>query len=53
MLEQTGRAGLQETQETGIRRVMRTVNPEVPGYAFWPIIFGVGGVFALVVLGGF
>jgi hypothetical protein len=42
----------QENQETGLR-VIRTVDPEVPGYVFWPIIFGMGAIFAPVVLGGF
>ena len=53
MLEQTAREAFQENQETGFGRVIRTVDPEVPGYVFWPIIFGAGVIFALVVLGGF
>jgi hypothetical protein len=40
MLEQTAREAFQENQETGFGRVIRTVDPEVPGYVFWPIIFG-------------
>jgi hypothetical protein len=51
MLEQTARD--QKNQETRFGRVIRTVDPEVPSYVFWPIIFGVGVIFALVVLGGF
>ena len=44
MLKRTPPEVLQE-QETGFRRVMRTFDPEVPGYVFWPIIFGVGVIF--------
>jgi hypothetical protein len=32
---------------------IRTFDPDVPGYVFWPIIFGVGAIFGLVVLAGF
>jgi hypothetical protein len=53
MLEKTARAELQEKQETGFGRFIRTFDPDVPGYVFWPIIFGVGAIFGLVVLGGF
>ena len=53
MLEQTAREAFQENQETGFGRVIRTVDPEVPGYVFWPIIFGGGAIFGLAVLAGF
>jgi hypothetical protein len=53
MLEQTARKQLQEKQETGIGKIIRTFDPDVPGYVFWPVIFGVGGIFGLVVLLGF
>ena len=53
MLDQTAREAFQENQETGFGRVVRTVDPEVPGYVFWPVIFGVGAIFGLVVLAGF
>jgi exonuclease III len=53
LLEQTAREAFQENQETGFGRVVRTVDPEVPGYVFWPTIFGVGAICGLVVLGGF
>jgi len=53
MLEKTARAEFQEKQETGFGRLIRTFDPDVPGYVFWPIIFGVGAIFGLVVLGGF
>ena len=47
MLKRTPPEVLQEQeQETGFRRVMRTFDPEVPGYVFWPIIFGVGVIFS-------
>jgi hypothetical protein len=42
MLQRTPRDALQENQETGFRRIIRTFDPEVPGYFFWPIIFGGG-----------
>ena len=53
MLEQTAREAFQENQETGFGRVIRTVDPEVPGYVFWPIIFGVAVIFQQAVLRGF
>jgi hypothetical protein len=45
MLQKTPDAVLQRTpeqahQEDGLRRIIRTFDPEVPGYVFWPIIFG-------------
>ena len=54
MLKRTPPEVLQEQeQETGFRRVMRTFDPEVPGYVFWPIIFGVAVIFQQVVIRGF
>ena len=53
MQEQTVPEAFQETQETGVGRVIRTFDPDVPGYVSWPIIFGVGAIFGLVVLLGF
>ena len=53
MLKRTPPEALQEAQERGIRRFIRTFDPDVPGYVFWPIIFGVGVIFAVVVLRGF
>ena len=44
---------LQKSQKSSFRSLIGTFDPEVPGYVFWPIIFGVGAIFALVVLGGF
>ena len=41
MLQRTPRDALQENQETGFRRIIRTFDPEVPGYFFWPINFRV------------
>ena len=40
-------------REEVFRRFIRTFDPDVPGYVFWPIIFGVGVIFAVVVLRGF
>ena len=53
MLEQTAREEFQENQETGIGKVISTFDPDVPGYVFWPIIFGVAVIFAVMVLRGF
>ena len=53
MLKRTPPEALQEDQENSFRRLIRTFDPEVPGYVFWPIIFGVGAIFGLVVLRGF
>ena len=53
MLKRTPPEALQEAQESGFRRFIRTFDPDVPGYVFWPIIFGVGAIFGLVVLRGF
>ena len=44
MLKRTDDA-LQANQETSFRRLIRTFDPEVPGYFFWPIIFGVAVIF--------
>ena len=30
----------QAHQEKGLRKAIRTVNPEVPGRRFWPVMFG-------------
>ena len=40
----------QENKETGFRRIIRTFDPEVPGYFFWPIIFGVAAILQQVVI---
>ena len=53
MLKRTPPEALQESQESSFGRLIRTFDPDVPGYVFWPVIFGVGAIFALVVLGGF
>ena len=52
MLKRTDDA-FQANQETGFRRLIRTFDPEVPGYVFWPIIFGVAVIFQQAVLRGF
>lgn len=49
MLKRTDDA-LQANQETRFRRLIRTFYPEVPGYFFWPIIFGVAVIFQQAVL---
>jgi hypothetical protein len=49
MLKRTDDA-LQANQETRFRRLIRTFDPEVPGYFFWPIIFGVAVIFQQAVL---
>ena len=53
MLKRTPPEALQEDQESSFRRFIRTVDPEVPGYVFWPIIFGVAVIFQQTVLRGF
>ena len=40
MLELTARDALQENQETGIRRIIRTFDPDIPGYVFWLVMLG-------------
>ena len=52
MLKRTPPEAFQEGQETSFRRLIRTFDPDVPGYVFWPIIFGVGAIFGLMVLLG-
>ncbi len=42
MLKRTPLEALQEDQESSFRRLIRTFDPDVPGYVLWPIIF-VGG----------
>ena len=55
MLKRTPPEALQEDQEqeSGFRRLIRTFDPEVPGYVFWPVLFGVGVIFQQAVLRGF
>jgi len=48
MLQRTQGQAHQENQETGVRRIIRTFNPEVPGYVFWPIIFGTAAILAVL-----
>jgi hypothetical protein len=50
MLQRTPRQALQENQETGVRRIIRTFDPEVPGYVFWPIIFGMAAALQQLVI---
>ena len=38
MQEQTAPEAFQETQETGVGRVIRTFDPDVPGYVFWLVM---------------
>jgi hypothetical protein len=52
MLKRTDEA-LQANRETSFRRLIRTFDPEVPGYVFWPIIFGVAVIFQQAVRRGF
>jgi hypothetical protein len=40
MLQRTPPQAHLENQETGVRRIIRTFDPEVPGYIFWPICSG-------------
>jgi membrane protein insertase Oxa1/YidC/SpoIIIJ len=44
------RTAPETSQETGFRRIIRTFDPEVPGYVFWPIIFGVAAAFQQLVI---
>ena len=46
MLKRTDNA----PQETGIRRIIRTFDPDVPGYVFWLVMLGLIG-FQLLVVG--
>ena len=50
MLQRTPPQAHQENQETGVRRIIRTFDPEVPGYVFWPIIFGTAAILQQLVL---
>jgi hypothetical protein len=50
MLQRTQPQAHQENQETAVRRIIRTFNPEVPGYVFWPIIFGTAVILQQLVL---
>ena len=52
MLKRTPPEALQEDQESSFRRLIRTFDPDVPGYVFGHI-FGVGAIFGLMVLLGF
>jgi hypothetical protein len=45
--------GIPREPRDGLRKIIRTFDPDVPGCVFWPIIFGVGAIFGLVVLLGF
>ena len=40
----------QAHQEKGLRKVIRTVNPEVPGYVFWPVMFGMAATLQQLVI---
>jgi hypothetical protein len=37
-------------QEKGLRRVIKTLNPEVPGYVFWPVMFGMAATLQQLVI---
>ena len=51
MLQRTPRQALQENQEdTGVRNLIRTFDPEIPGYVFWPIIFGMAAALQQLVI---
>jgi len=41
---------LQRTEENGIIRTLKTFNPEVSGWVFWPVIFGVAVILQLIVI---
>ena len=41
---------LQRTEENGIIRTLKTFNPEVSGWVFWPVIFGVAVILQLMVI---
>ena len=38
MLERTARDAPQGNQKTGIRGIIKTFDPEVPGYVFWLVM---------------
>ena len=50
MLQRTQGQAYQENQETGVGRIIRTFDPEVPGYVFWPIMFGTAAILQQLVL---
>ena len=50
MLQRTQGQAYQESQETGVGRIIRTFDPEVPGYVFWPIMFGTAAILQQLVL---
>ena len=50
MLKRTDDALQERTKRASFRRLIRTFDPEVPGYFFWPIIFGVAVIFQQAVL---
>jgi hypothetical protein len=41
---------LQRTDENGIIRTLKTFNPEVSGWVFWPVIFGLAVILQLMVI---
>jgi hypothetical protein len=41
---------LQRTEENGIIRTLKTFNPEVSGWVFWPVIFGLAVILQLMVI---
>jgi hypothetical protein len=52
MLQKTPQQELQRTeahQEKGLRRIIRTFDPDVPGYVFWPVMFGMAAILQQVV----
>jgi hypothetical protein len=53
MLQKTPQQELQRTeahQEKGLRRIIRTFDPDVPGYVFWPVMFGMGAILQQLVI---
>jgi hypothetical protein len=53
MLQKTPQQELQRTeahQEKGLRRIIRTFDPDVPGYVFWPVMFGMAAILQQVVI---
>ena len=50
MLQRTQGQAYQENQETGVGRIIRTFDPEVPGYVFWLIMFGTAAILQQLVL---
>ena len=41
---------LQRTEENGIIKTLKTFNPEVSGWVFWPVIFGLAVILQLMVI---